>query len=498
MRRTLTAIMLSLAVTAMSVVLNTAHASAAGCGQAEVEKLLGAPAPPGPSAYYVVPNATVAPFYQWESNNGYCGEVSLMSAGLANGQWMSQYNARMVCGGFFGPETNGYGASLEQAGTPPGKNGNYNAELLLENPNQGLTGPNDYDWAARCAANAGLMLAQYPSTTGYQKTNSGLAGYQDFMTWIKSRIIAGHQVTLGVLLNPAAGGSDAQYDHIVNVIKIGTNHSPADSTYYADDVLYFDDHGVYTLKRSAKGVWSFTSNPSIPAGAGTDIKGCTPYLFAYTFGSLVKTRAQASASGASAYSIVMPDAATTVRSNTGNAAANGDGTTKVPGPHNAAFAISGPLDTQGVTKPIALAILGTSRLTNGNWVPNPIDENSLPAAGYNYENPYIGGPVGSCDNSNCISNTQPAAMEMTLQATVQGLTAGISYNLYEYDFPTQSGANTGSAAALGIPTSNFNAQSIKATNKTPFIAQGPTYQTAALTRTSDQIVIFRAVPASAP
>ncbi len=60
-----------------------AEASAPGCGQAQVEKLLGAPAPPGPSTYYIVPNTTVAPIYQWESNSGYCGEVSLMSAGLA-------------------------------------------------------------------------------------------------------------------------------------------------------------------------------------------------------------------------------------------------------------------------------------------------------------------------------------------------------------------------------------------------------------------------------
>jgi hypothetical protein len=57
-----------------------------------------------------------------------------------------------------------------------------------------------------CAANAGLTLEQYPSTTGYQHQNTGLGGYKDFMSWIKNRIIAGHQVSLGVLLNPTAGG----------------------------------------------------------------------------------------------------------------------------------------------------------------------------------------------------------------------------------------------------------------------------------------------------
>lgn len=476
----------------------SAHASAPGCSQAHVESLLGAPAPPGPSAYYIVPNATVAPFYQWESNDGYCGEVSLMSAGLASGQWISQYNTRILCGGFFGPEANGSGTSLLQAGNPPGKNGNANAELLIENPSQGITGPYDYDWAGRCAANAGLALIQYPSTTGYKQPNTGLAGYQDFMSWIKSQMILGHQVTLGVLLNPAAGGSDAQYDHIVNVIKIGTNHAPTDPTYYPDDVLYFDEHGVYTLKVNAKGVWSFTTNPAIPPGAGADSKGCTPYIFAYSFASLVKTRAQENASGAPAYAVVMPDTATSVKTNTGNAGANGDAATLVTGPHNAAFAIAGPLDTQGVTKPVSLAILGTSTLTNGSWVANPADANSTPAALYNYENPYIGGPIGACDNGNCVSNTQPAAMQMSLQATVQDLTPGTAYNLYEYDFPAQTGAATGTAASLPLPSSDFNAQSGKASLVTKFVAQSATYVAGIVTRPSSEIVIFRAVPASAP
>ena len=48
--------------------------------------------------HYVFPAQSVVPFYQWENDNGYCGEVSMMQAGLNNGQWMSQYNARLVCG----------------------------------------------------------------------------------------------------------------------------------------------------------------------------------------------------------------------------------------------------------------------------------------------------------------------------------------------------------------------------------------------------------------
>jgi len=89
-------------------------------------------------------------------------------------------------------------------------------------------------------------------------------------------------------------------------------------------------------------------------------------------------------------------------------------------------------------------------------------------------------------------------MKMTLRATVHDLIPGTAYNLYEYDFPTQTGALTGTAAALGIPASDFNAQSAKATYVTQIVAKSTSYTTAAFTRSSAEIVVFRAVPADAP
>ncbi|MGH2447098.1 MAG: hypothetical protein ACRDFS_00615 [Chloroflexota bacterium] len=495
MRKTLVGSTLLVCLLALNVLPRSAEASAPMCGQAQVETLLGAAAPPGPSAYYIVPREPVSPFYQWESNNGYCGEVSLIQAALNNGQWLSQFNARRVCGEFLG-QTGGSGPSLQQAGTSPSKGANYNAQLLLQTPSQGLSGPDDFGNAARCAANTRMDMITYPSNTGYRVPNSGLAGYEDFMSWIKAQVIAGNQVTLGVLLN---GNNDPQYDHIVTVIKIGTNHSPTDSTYYPDDVLYFDDHGLYTLTRSSTGTWSFALNPSIPLGAGSDSTGCTPYIFAYTFASLARTRAAANASGAPAFSIVIPKASGTTETVAGNAGKNGLGTSKVPGPHDFAFAVSGPSDPQGVTVPVVLTILGTKTLTNGVWQANPMDANSVPNAGYDYENPYIGGPVGQCDDGSCVSNDEPPAMTMTLQATVQDLTPGVTYNLYEYDFPSlKSSTAVGSDVALAVPTSDFNANSAMATSKISFIAKGTTYTAPEITRTSDKIVVFRAVPASAP
>src|ERR1700689_2932005 len=106
--RTLAAGIAVLAITGLPL---CAHAAAPECGQAQVEKLLGAPLPPGPSAHYIYSRREVTPFYQWESNDGYCGESSLISSGLINGQWMSQYSARLVRGAFYGPESQHGGAS---------------------------------------------------------------------------------------------------------------------------------------------------------------------------------------------------------------------------------------------------------------------------------------------------------------------------------------------------------------------------------------------------
>jgi hypothetical protein len=38
----------------------------------------------------------IPPRLQWEANFGYCGEVSLISAGLYYGQYLSQYDARAI------------------------------------------------------------------------------------------------------------------------------------------------------------------------------------------------------------------------------------------------------------------------------------------------------------------------------------------------------------------------------------------------------------------
>ena len=442
----------------LSFVANVFGAEA-DCGQ----RLVDGTTPPATTSY-IYPRQAVLPFYQWENNDGYCGEVSLMQAGLNNGQWMSQFNARLVCG-----------TGLSQSGA----NGDcaahkgqvdYNAQLLIEDPNTGVSGPNPYANAALCMANSRLN----GSTFNYTGQPAGMAGYEQYMSWVKAEVIAGHQVAMGVLLN---GGSDPQYDHEVAVIKIGTNHSATDATYYPDDVLYFDDHGVYTL--SGK---QFTSNPSIPPGAGSDEKGCTPFVYGYTFGSLANTREGANKKGAQGYSIILPGDVT-IHTSTGG---SGYDTVPITGPHNYAFSVAGPEDPGAETLPVVLTIVGPT-MTNG--VANPLD----PVAGYDYENPMIGQSVWgeSCTND-------PPAHWMTnfvLQATVSGLTAGIRYNLYEYEFSAVQGVGTG--AALAVPVRDFNANAGMASHVTKFTATGSSYSVR-VNVTSDKIVVFRGVAAGSP
>jgi hypothetical protein len=446
---------------------------------------------------YIYPAQTVAPFYQWENDNGYCGEVSMIQAGLNNGQWMSQYNARLVCGAALSQSGPGSQTGLSQSG--PGnwcsnhKNiPNYNAQLLIEDPDTSVSGPNPYANVPTCLANARLSGTTYPYSSG---ANLGLSGYQDFMSWVKSEVIAGHQVTVGVLLKY---GTDPQYDHEVSVIKIGTNHGTVDPTYYDDDVLYFDDHGAYALV----GTKLNKGNPAVPYGAGTDMTGCTPYVFGYTFGSLPQTRKGANATSAEAYSIIIPGVKPTY---TSTGADGYLGTVPITG-HNYGYSVSGAIDnsSDGIRHlmPIQLSIVSA---TYTNLAANPKD----PIAGWQYENSMIGTDIMgmSCTNNlpqywMTMNPPPPSPLVTTLQVTVSGLTKGTSYNLYEYDIPANvlSSSPTGPAAALSaVPTGDFNRNASMATYVTRLTATGSTYSLPqAVRKTSDQIIVFRAVPANAP
>jgi len=72
--------------------------------------------------------------------------------------------------------------------------------------------------------------------------------FKIFLVWIKTHVLAGHVVIMGIFENSAVFGQDPDpdYDHIVPVTGWGSNHPLTDLSYYSDDVIYFSDNGLYT------------------------------------------------------------------------------------------------------------------------------------------------------------------------------------------------------------------------------------------------------------
>jgi hypothetical protein len=146
----------------------------------------------------------IGPRYQWDHNYGYCGEVSLISAGLYYGQYLSQYDARAAA------------SNIPQ--------NEARSQLLL--------GVNDMR-AARA-----MRLRAEPWNDPSRNAVDG------FLKWIERNIAVGHPVAIGILTNeyrfygdrrPLAGSP--QYDHIVPVIG-------ADA-----DELTFSDNGLWGKNR---------------------------------------------------------------------------------------------------------------------------------------------------------------------------------------------------------------------------------------------------------
>jgi hypothetical protein len=82
---------------------------------------------------------------------------------------------------------------------------------------------------------------------------------------------------------------------------------------------------------------------------------------------------------------------------------------------------------------------------------------------------------------------------VNIMVTVGGLSPGVLYNLYEYDL--QNPADVVSA----VPSGNFNYSyyTLQMGSQTQFTANGSTF-TKMVTKSSNQIVFFRVVPAKAP
>lgn len=186
---------------------------------------------------------------QFDANFGYCGETSLVSAGMIFGQYLSQYDLR----------------ALASPGQPQSA---QSSQLLV--------GVNDQAAATRVH----LRTKRYPGPTSNPRA---------FLTWIKAEVTSKHPVVIGIFTNsflfddltdPNAG--ELEYDHIVTVTGVSSSHPLTEpATYFADDTITFTDHGIWTGTASS----------------------ASQYVFTYPFGAFAKTRQQANAKTASVYSL---------------------------------------------------------------------------------------------------------------------------------------------------------------------------------------------------
>ncbi len=210
----------------------------------------------------------IPPRFQWDENSGYCGEVSLISAGLYYGQYISQYDARKIAN----------------------ERDSQRIQLLL--------GLND----GYAAEKMHLKAIEW-SCADEQTTDQ-------FLAWVKQNVVKGYPVAIGVYTNeylfygnkkPNAG--DEEYDHIVTVTGIASNHPLNNPNYYGNDVITFSDNGLWT---SSSGV---------------------QYFFSYGMDDFQADRKEANAVGGAIYSL----------SNSGS---------------NYGIAIAGVIDLNGDTLPV--------------------------------------------------------------------------------------------------------------------------------------------------
>ena len=184
---------------------------------------------PLPSLY--VHQNDIPPRLQWNANYGYCGEVSMISAGLYYGQYLSQYDVRAIA-------------------SPHRHQDDENAQLLLGK-----------------SENAGKAASRLRlSHVALESEDS-----EAFLAWVKKHVAQGHPVIIGVLNNVTLLGEkppgDSVYDHIVPVIGFGSEKPLSKGKYRPDDVILFSDNGLYTPGNSTPYYQQFKMVPGEKAAA---------------------------------------------------------------------------------------------------------------------------------------------------------------------------------------------------------------------------------------
>ncbi|MCW3105459.1 MAG: hypothetical protein JWO09_3899 [Bacteroidetes bacterium] len=199
----------------------------------------------------------------WDSpSSGYCGETSILSAGLLYGQYVPMYLIRQLLSDYFNglwgtdaqPSSTltnmwlGYsGLDWSEAGSPGkdykksegnfqawfGKRGQYYCQVL---PQIGDNSVNpSFDPINTVLGNLHLSYEHFSPKVQDTKNN--------FIPWMKGHVLNGHPVIIGVQ-DFLAGSNDNDFDHIVIVIGWGSNNDFSNTSYFPDDEIVFIDHGL--------------------------------------------------------------------------------------------------------------------------------------------------------------------------------------------------------------------------------------------------------------
>jgi hypothetical protein len=212
----------------------------------------------------------------WSSSaSGYCGETSILSAGLLYGQYIPMYMVRQVLADYFNtlwgdsPTTPSaalqqmwssyFGAGWNDSGSPGGdfpgdkdgfqkwfeKNGQYYCQVLPQIWDNSKGGDNS-SFVPINAVLKNLHLA-YEHFEGKDQDTK-----KNFIPWMKQHVVNGRPVVLGVQ-DFLAGSNDTDFDHIVIVIGWGSNNDFSNPEYFADDEIVFSDHGLVVCGQQPHG-----------------------------------------------------------------------------------------------------------------------------------------------------------------------------------------------------------------------------------------------------
>lgn len=300
-----------------------------------------------------------------------------------------------------------------------------------------LIGKNDL----RAAATMGLQAVEWPSTRQPDAN--------EFLTWTKAYVVQGVPVIIGVFNNECLLESecsklagDPDYDHIVPVIGIASYHPPT-STYYASDAILFSDNGLFTAEPGGNTGACENSGHQPPLYYFPN--ACSPFRL-NQFSDFQLTRAQA----------------------------NDNGNWRFGKP---VYSIERLHTTEGGKvqkwgRQFGVAITGVIDLNN-ETVPVRVSTNKY------YECPAM--------ISGGASSPPPEPLKLTI--TVSRLQPKTMYNLYYYnDFSM-------------VPSGNFNKKAKQATKVWTFSTTprpSPTPYMIRMTIESNDVAVYRAVPASGP